>query len=124
MERPGVRPNGVRGYGLVASVSIISFQETCLVEVSTYAPEIPVGWLVRDWDDSIIGKAKEMNLAMICPHADLVTPELVDRLHQDGFLVRAWGVSTEELMEQVVEAGADGMTVNFPDKLTAYLERK
>ena len=50
-----------------------------------------------------------------------VTPELVDRLHQDGFLVRAWGVSTEELMEQVVEAGADGMTVIFPDKLTAYL---
>ncbi len=45
----------------------------------------------------------------------------MDRLHQDGFLVRAWGVSNEELMAQVVEAGVDGMTVNFPDKLTAYL---
>ena len=114
----------VRGYGLVDSVSLTSFQETRLAEVWAYAPAIPSGWLVWDWEDSDIGKSKEMNLAMICPRADLVSPELVDRLHRDGFLVRAWGVSTEELMKQVVEAGADGMTVNFPDRLTAYLGRK
>jgi glycerophosphoryl diester phosphodiesterase len=50
-----------------------------------------------------------------------VTPELVRRLHAEGFAVRAWGVGTEVLMRQVVEAGADGMTVNFPDKLIAYV---
>ncbi len=114
----------VRGYGMVDSVSIISFQEPRLIEVRAYAPEISAGWLVRDWNDSVIGKSKEMNLAMICPRADLVTIDLVDRLHQNGFLVRAWGVDTEELMAQVVEAGADGMTVNFPDKLTEYLKRR
>ncbi len=114
----------VRGYGMADSVSITSFQASRLIEVRAYAPDIPSGWLVRDWDDSVLGESEEMNLAMICPRADLVTPELVDRVHRDGFLVRAWGVSTEELMEQVVEAGADGMTVNFPDKLIAYLERK
>ena len=114
----------VRGHGMVDSVSLTSFQEARLAEVWAYAPAIPSGWLVRDWDDSVIVKSKEMNLAMICPRADLVSPEFVDRLHRDGFLVRAWGVSTEELMKQVVEAGADGMTVNFPDKLTAYLGRK
>jgi hypothetical protein len=27
-------------------------------------------------------------------------------------------------MRQVVEAGADGMTVNFPDTLLAYLEHR
>ena len=114
----------VRAYDMVDSVSITSFQDPRLAEVRDYAPEIPSGWLVRDWDDSVLGKAKEMNLAMICTRADLVTLEPVDRMHRYGFLVRAWGVSTEELMKQVVEAGADGMTVNFPDKLTAYLERK
>ena len=51
-----------------------------------------------------------------------MTPELVHRLHAEGFVVRAWGVATEELMRQVVKAGADGMTVNFPDKLIAYLK--
>jgi glycerophosphoryl diester phosphodiesterase len=30
-------------------------------------------------------------------------------------------VASEDLMRQVVQTGADGMTVNFPDKLIAYL---
>ena len=42
-------------------------------------------------------------------------------LHAEGYVARAWGVATEDLMRQVVKAGADGMTVNFPDKLIAYL---
>ena len=39
-----------------------------------------------------------------------------------NLVARAWGVTTEELMQQVVQAGADGMTINFPDKLIAYLK--
>jgi glycerophosphoryl diester phosphodiesterase len=31
-------------------------------------------------------------------------------------------VADEALMRQVVDAGADGMTVNFPDKLLAYVQ--
>ena len=34
-----------------------------------------------------------------------------------GFNVRAWGVMDEELMRSVYASLADGMTVNFPDKL-------
>jgi glycerophosphoryl diester phosphodiesterase len=30
-------------------------------------------------------------------------------------------VANDALMRQVVEAGADGMTVNFPDRLLAYI---
>jgi glycerophosphoryl diester phosphodiesterase len=51
-----------------------------------------------------------------------VTSDLVRRLHTEGFVVRAWGVADEVLMRQVVEAGADGMTVNFPDKLLAHMQ--
>jgi len=47
---------------------------------------------------------------------------LVRRLHAEGFVVRAWGVVDEVLMPQVVEAGADGMTVNFPNTLLAYIQ--
>jgi glycerophosphoryl diester phosphodiesterase len=62
-----------------------------------------------------------MGLTQLCPRADTVTPGLVSRLHAERLGVRAWGVATEDLMRQVVTAGADGMTVNFPDKLLAYL---
>ena len=29
----------------------------------------------------------------------------------------------EEIMKNVYNAGADGMTVNFPDRLTRYIEK-
>jgi glycerophosphoryl diester phosphodiesterase len=38
--------------------------------------------------------------------------------------VRAWGISNEEIMKHVYDIGADGMTVNFPDRLVKYIEMK
>jgi glycerophosphoryl diester phosphodiesterase len=93
-----------------------------LEEMRAYAPELPMGWLVREVNDSIIAQAHAIGVNQFCPRADTVTPELVHRLHAEGFVARAWGVSTEALMQQTVEAGVDGMTVNFPDRLIAYLE--
>ena len=63
-----------------------------------------------------------MQLPRMDPRLDTDTPTLVRRLLAEGFVVRAWGAADDALMRQVVEAGGDGMTVNFPDKLLAYLK--
>ena len=76
---------------------------------------------MADVTDAVIAQGRAVGVRQICPRANRVTPELVRRLHGEGFVVRAWGVASEDLMRQVVHAGADGMTVNFPDKLIAYL---
>lgn len=112
----------IRQHGMVGQVTITSFQQVRLEEIRTAAPELPSGWLVGDVSDAVIAQARAMEVAQLCPRANTVTPELVRRLHAEGFVVRAWGVTTEELMQQVVQAGVDGMTVNFPDKLIAYLQ--
>jgi glycerophosphoryl diester phosphodiesterase len=112
----------IRKHSMEKQVTITSFQNMRLEEMRAYAPELPTGWLVAEVNDAILAKARAMGVTQLCPRANAVTPELVRRLHTEGFLVRAWGVSTEELMQQVVQAGADGMTVNFPDKLIAYLK--
>lgn len=111
----------VRRHGMVEHITITSFQKTRLEETRAYAPELPTGWLVAEASDLVIAQARGMGLTQLCPRAHAVTPELVYRLHAAGLVVRAWGVATEDLMRQVVKAGADGMTVNFPDKLIAYL---
>jgi glycerophosphoryl diester phosphodiesterase len=103
-------------------VTVTSFQSVRLEEMRAYAPELPTGWLVRELNDSIIAQAHAIGVTQLCPRADTVTPELVHRLHAEGFVARAWSVTTEELMQRLVHAGVDGMTVNFPDKLIAYLE--
>ena len=111
----------IRSSGIATNVTITSFQKAKLEETRAYAPELPTGWLVGEVSDVVVAQARAMGLTQLCPRAGAVTPELVSRLHAEGLVVRAWGVATEDLMRQVVTAGADGMTVNFPDKLLAYL---
>jgi glycerophosphoryl diester phosphodiesterase len=112
----------IRAHDMVAEVTITSFQRSHLQAMRAYAPEFPLGWLVvGEIDETVLATARELGLAQLCPQATVVTAALVQRLHAEGLLVRAWGVGNEALMRQVVDAGADGMTVNFPDKLLAYL---
>jgi glycerophosphoryl diester phosphodiesterase len=113
----------IRKHGMEGQVTITSFQSVRLEEMRAYAPELPRGWLVREVSEPIILQARAMGVTQLCPRADNMTSELVRHLHAEGFAARAWGVTTEELMQQVVQTGADGMTVNFPDKLVAYLKR-
>lgn len=111
----------VRHHRMVDQVTMTSFQRVRLEEIRAFAPELPTGWLAGEVSEAMIAQAREMGVSQICPGARSVTPDLVRRLHTAGFVVRAWGVTTEALMRQVVEASADGMTVNFPDKLLAFL---
>jgi glycerophosphoryl diester phosphodiesterase len=111
----------VRACGMVEQVTMTSFHKPWLEEIRACAPELPTGWLVGEVSAAVLTQAQELGLTQLCPWAPVVTPELVRRVHAAGFVVRAWGVANEALMRRVVDAGADGMTVNFPDKLLAYL---
>ena len=57
--------------------------------------------------------------------AGFLTERITDEMRlarERGFSVRFWGVKNEELMRRALALGGDGMTVNFPDKLTAALK--
>jgi glycerophosphoryl diester phosphodiesterase len=114
--------DAIRDGGMAARVTITSFQRVRLEETREYAPELPMGWLVAEATEAIVAQARAMGLTQLCPKASTLTPELVRRLRATGLGVRAWGVENEDLMRRVVSAGADGMTVNFPDTLIAYLK--
>jgi glycerophosphoryl diester phosphodiesterase len=111
----------IRRRGMERDVTITSFARARLEEVRACGLDVPLGWLVAEAPETIIAEAGELGVAQLCPRASTVTGTLVSRLHDADFLVRAWGVSREQLMEQVVHAGADGMTVNFPERLIAFL---
>ncbi|MFG2336094.1 glycerophosphodiester phosphodiesterase [Streptomyces yangpuensis] len=49
----------------------------------------------------------------------LVSRELVDALHRDGLLVSAWTADTRRTMKGLIAAGADAITTNRVDTLTA-----
>lgn len=111
----------IRQHGRADSVTITSFRREALAQTRALAPDLPTGWLVPEVTDGIVAQTLALGLTQLCPRADCVTPALVERLHGLGLVVRAWGVPDEATMRRVADAGADGMTVNFPDKLLAYV---
>ena len=112
----------IRKYGIQKKCVVTSFKLDYIRKLKAYAPELEIGYLTKDTSDELLESLKQIGCEEYCPKANLVTAEDVQKWHNAGFRVRAWGVSNEELMRAVYDSGADGMTVNFPDKLVAYMQ--
>ena len=126
MKKPGTHKavaDAVRSFGIQLKTVVTSFNYEELLALRAYAPELNAGYLTRDIDADTLRKMRQAGIDELCPKATEITKEKVDFWHEQGFNVRAWGVSDPELMTQAYEAGVDGMTVNFPDLLTALMNQ-
>ena len=109
-------------YGIEEKTVVTSFNFDYIRKIKEYAPTLRVGYLVREVSEDVLSNLSEIGAYEICPHGRDVSCENVKKWHELGFNVRAWGISNEEIMRRVYDAGADGMTVNFPDKLLKYIK--
>lgn len=112
----------LRKYGMQKKTVVTSFNLEYIKKFKEYAPEFRVGHLIKEINEAEISALKAVGADEICPRASLLTPENVKALHREGFRVRAWGVGDVETMKHACKCRADGMTVNFPDKLYNFLE--
>lgn len=127
IKQVGIEPqiaDMIRAYHMEQKTVVTSFKLECIREIRSYAPELSTGFLVKGVTEELTAELKEMGVEELCPYAAELTPELVEKWHNEGFNVRAWGVKNEELMYHVYDSQADGMTVNFPDKLASYMKQK
>jgi len=127
IKQPGIEPqiaDMIRKYQVADKVVVTSFKHDCIRIIKEYAPELHVGLLAKDTSDETVEFLKQIGAEEICPNAKDVTPERVAHWHREGLNVRAWGVANEELMRNVYDSMADGMTINFPDKLTEYIKQQ
>ena len=111
-------------YGIAQKTVVTAFELHRLKNIKAYAPSLRIGYLTQTVDDALVDKLVNMSAAEICPHGSDVTPENVAKWHARGLNVRAWGIADEQIMKKVYDAGADGMTVNFPDLLLRYMAEK
>jgi len=112
----------IRKYGVEAKVTVTSFKYDALLAIRAYAPELKTGYLTKQVDDELLVRMKADGIGEICPLGSIVTSESVKAWHEAGFNVRAWGIANDQRMRHAYEAGVDGMTVNFPDKLQSYIK--
>lgn len=98
---------------------ITSFNFDALREVQTLAPEMRVGWLVSE--DGLsrdnLARASKAGFFQICPRADEMDRKKVNDAHVWISEVRAHSVIGLAEMLQAIDAGCDGLTINWPDWL-------
>ena len=111
-------------FGVQDKVIITSFIYDALVEMKECAPELRRGYLHYGLDEKTRKEIETLELYEICPKGTMVNAQEVEEYHKKGYGVRAWGMADEQIMVETVKKGVDGMTVNFPDKLTEYLKTK
>ena len=111
-----------RGY--LYTVTFTAFAIEPLERILALEPSARTGYLVMEANSALMRELVGKGVTQVCPRANVITPEMVKAAHAAGLEVRAWGVRDEELMLRVLDAGADGMTVNWPDILRAELMRR
>ena len=89
------------------------------------APDNQVGWLTREWSEDAIEKVKSAGLSQICPMAQSVIdrPELVQIASDHGLLVRAWSITSVDMIPDLITAGVYGCTVNWAREAKKILSK-
>ena len=113
----------VRQLGLLDAVTFTSFKFTALENIKTQSPTALVGWLTSDISEDNINKTLKAGFQQICLPALALSPELVTAIKKLGLEVRAWQVKDTAAMINAIQAGVDGMTVDFPHLLLEALGR-
>lgn len=127
-------------YGLMDHVTITSFNFDHLKRVREINPEVRICLLLRDGNATVtrmseaksesvlelqrerIDHAARAGFTQVGVRAAAMTPDVIEYARsQHGLEVRAWGVGSSADMEHVLRAGANGMTIDWPDRLLSRL---
>ncbi len=105
-----------------ARTVVISFDASTLAPLPKLDPGIMMGLLVDHTRPDPVKAATELGARQLCPRADLVTSELVDRAHAADLQVVAWTVNDLKQMRSLIQTGIDGIMTDRPDRLRAVVE--
>lgn len=98
-----------------------------LLEARQIAPDVKTAWSpveeLRQDGPATVRKAAEHGITMFVFNAENLDPELVKLANELGMTTRSSGIKNREQMVQAIEAGCNGMTINWPDWLVEYVKQ-
>lgn len=124
LKGAGVEEDSLRmieEFGLLERTTFTSFYFDYIKKIKELNPKARVGWLIGEVGEDKMNALMEIGGEELAPKAEDITEELMTAWRANGLGVRAWGVLNIALMKKMCRLGVDGMTVNFPDRLSAYL---
>lgn len=115
----------MKKYDALEKSIITSFQYEALTECYEYDKSVRLGWLFFERKEDTLDMLAAIKAYQACPMASAITKADIEAYKAAGLFCRAWGITNTDIMKDAVEIGVDsGMTVNFPDKLIAYMKER
>jgi glycerophosphoryl diester phosphodiesterase len=111
----------VSAAGLERRVMLTSFSREQLERARAAAPGLPLCWLLEAAAPDTIDAAANAAFAMVGIRARELTALHVRRAHARGLEIRAYGVADDAEMERALASGANGMTLDAPERLVTRL---
>jgi glycerophosphoryl diester phosphodiesterase len=97
-----------------------SFSFEALMAAKEAAPEIPRGWLIKQFTDADWERLEELEAASVHTDHRRITPETIARIRERGYRVYLYTVNDAGFAQSLLDAGADGL---FTDNLREFAER-
>lgn len=104
-------------------ILISSFHWNELTIMRTKDSTIKIGVLTQISPVKAIVFAKEVNAYSIHPRFNSLNKSKVDKIHQEGYLVFAYTVNSDEDIEKMIDLKVDGIFTNYPDKALLIVNR-
>ncbi len=120
--------DAVRERDLLDRVYIYTINDIdSLVEARQIEPDIKTAWApveeTKEDGPATVRKAAEHGITMFVFNSQTLDADLVRLANDLGMTTRSSGIKNREQMIAAVEAGCNGMTINWPDWLVEYVKQ-
>jgi glycerophosphoryl diester phosphodiesterase len=106
--------------GAEAPPLLSSFSFEALMAAKEAAPELPRGWLIKQFTDADWDRLEELDATSVhTDHRRLPLAE-IERIHGRGYKVCVYTINDPEIAQTFLDAGIDGM---FTDNLREFAQR-
>ena len=111
--------------GLSDNCFITAIDKRSAMEARRLAPKIRVGWAIpRSFNKGTLDEAKRQGFNQVIVEVQEADPEVVKYGQEMGLEIRASTIRDRDAMIRAVEAGCNGMTINWPDWLIEYVKNR
>ncbi len=111
-------------YGLKERALITSFLPQALSRIKSVEPGLRVGLLVDEWSDDHFETAREVGACALLPRYTNVTPDVVEKVKEEGYALIVWTVNEPSEAARLLEMGVDGIITDDPCKLRGVVMRE
>ena len=108
--------------GFKDRVVIQSFDERTLIEMKNIDPSMTLSFLNASRFVDGCKKSQRLGAKILSPYWALVTRRLVNDCHRRGLQVVPWTANTEQIWEQLIQVGVDGIITDDPTALIQYIK--